>query len=57
VSGIAELIAYKEAYRLIIKIRELMGRVDRSSEFLRYATELRLRHKPKRNMMKLLGKL
>lgn len=49
--------AYEEAYRMIIKIRELMERMGQSGEFLTYLADLRLRHKPKRNMMKLLAGL
>lgn len=39
---------------MIVKIRELMGRMGQSGEFLDYLTDLRIRHKSKRNMMKLL---
>lgn len=49
--------AYDDALRMAKKIRDLMGRLDKTEEFTRYLTSLRLRHKPKRNLMKLLDKL
>ncbi|HSW64504.1 MAG TPA: hypothetical protein VLH56_14545 [Dissulfurispiraceae bacterium] len=49
--------AYDEAYRMVIKIRELMQRMEQSAEFSAYAEDLRARHKPKRNLMKLLANL
>jgi uncharacterized Zn finger protein len=50
-------VAYAEAFRIIGKIHELMGRLGKPAEFHSYLANLRLRHKPKRNMMKLLDKL
>lgn len=49
--------AYDEAFRMVMKIRELMVRLGRSGDFLVYLASLRLRHKPKRNLMKLLDKV
>jgi len=49
--------AYDEAFRMVMKIRELMARLGRSGDFLAYLASLRLRHKPKRNLMKLLDKV
>ncbi len=49
--------AYDEAYRMVKKIRELMDRTGRPAEFVMYVGDLRLRHKPKRNLMKLLTKI
>lgn len=47
--------AYKEAIARISKIRKLMGQVGRAAEFSEYLRELRARHKPKRNFIKLLA--
>jgi tetratricopeptide (TPR) repeat protein len=49
--------AYTEAFRMVGKIYELMGRLGKPAEFQSYLANLRLRHKPKRNLMKLLDKL
>jgi uncharacterized Zn finger protein len=49
--------AYAEAFRMVGKIHELMGRLGKPAEFQSYLANLRLRHKPKRNLMKLLDKL
>ncbi len=46
--------AYKEAVDFLRKVRELMVRLGRESEFTVYATQLRVKHKAKRNFMKLL---
>ena len=50
-------VAYAEALRMISKIHELMGRLGKPEEFQSYLANLRLRHKPKRNLMKLIEKL
>lgn len=50
-------VAYAEAFRMVGKIHELMGRLGKPEEFQSYLANLRLRHKPKRNLMKLLDKL
>ena len=42
---------------MVGKIHELMGRLGKPEEFQSYLANLRLRHKPKRNLMKLLEKL
>ena len=46
--------AYAEAVKWMDKVRELLGRLDRDREFPAYAADVRARHKPKRNLMKLL---
>lgn len=46
--------AYEEAVRMIGKIRELMAGMGKKAAFAAYLAEVRLRHKPKRNLMKLL---
>lgn len=46
--------AYEEAVRMMGKIRELMVGIGKKTEFAAYLADLRLRHKPKRNLMKLL---
>lgn len=46
--------AYKEAVDFLRKVRELMVRLGRESEFTDYATQLRAKHKAKRNFMKLV---
>lgn len=48
--------AYEEAVDFLRKIRELMVRLGRESEFTDYATKLRAAHKAKRNFMKLLDR-
>jgi len=35
------------------KVRELLDRLDRVDEFPAYAADVRARHKPKRNLMRL----
>lgn len=47
--------AYKEAVTRISKIGKLMEQTGRAAEFLEYVSELRARHKPKRNFIKLLA--
>ncbi len=47
--------AYAEAVEWMHKIRAILDRLDRGDEFPAYATEVRARHKPKRNLMKLFG--
>lgn len=49
--------AYEEATRMILHIRELMHGMGQQVEFAAYFAQLRLRHKPKRNLMKLLDKV
>jgi tetratricopeptide (TPR) repeat protein len=49
--------AYSEAFRMVGKIQKLMGQLDNPAEFRSYLANLRFRHKPKRNLMKLLDKL
>jgi uncharacterized Zn finger protein len=46
--------AYEEAVKLLQKIRELMGRLDRVTEFEDYLGVLRVEYKRKRNFIKLL---
>ena len=45
--------AYREAVRLLQHVGTLMEAAGRATEFPAYAAELRVRHKPKRNLMKL----
>ena len=47
-------VAYEEAVKLLQKIRELMARLDRVSEFEDYVATLRVEYKRKRNFIKLL---
>ncbi len=49
--------AYEEATRMICHIRELMHGMGQKAEFAAYLAQVRLRHKPKRNLMKLLDRL
>ena len=42
---------------MIGKISDLMGHLGEVDEFASYLTNLRIRHKPKRNLMKLLEKV
>lgn len=49
--------AYEEATRMVQHIRDLMHGMEQQSEFTAYLTNLKLRHKPKRNLMKLLEKV
>lgn len=46
--------AYEEATQMIRHIRELMHGMGQKAEFAAYFAQVRLRHKPKRNLMKLL---
>lgn len=46
--------AYEEDVKLLQKIRELMSRLDRVSEFEDYVEALRVEYKRKRNFIKLL---
>ena len=46
--------AYEEAVKLLQKIRELMGCLDRVTEFEDYLAALRVEYKRKRNFIKLL---
>lgn len=48
--------AYEEAAGMIGKIQELMNVQGKTEEFKLYLADVRLRHKPKRNLMKLLEK-
>ena len=47
-------VAYEQAVKLLQKIRELMARLDRVSEFEDYVATLRVQYKRKRNFIKLL---
>jgi hypothetical protein len=47
--------AYREAVRLLGKVGELMRRLGRRAEFDAYLEGVRTAHKPKRNLMKLIG--
>jgi uncharacterized Zn finger protein len=49
--------AYAEAVKLLQKIRELMGRLDRVTEFEDYLAALRVEFKRKRNFITLLDKI
>ena len=46
--------AYRDAYELLLRVRELMYRLGRDEEFDEYVELLRLEYKRKRNFMKLL---
>jgi uncharacterized Zn finger protein len=46
--------AYAEAVEWMHKIQDLLDRLGRRHEFPAYAAEVRARHKPKRNLIKLL---
>lgn len=46
--------AYEAAVRLLRKVARLMALLERTAEFRSYLTGVRARHKPKRNLMKLL---
>jgi uncharacterized Zn finger protein len=46
--------AYEEAYKLLLRVRELMNRLGRQDEFDEYLEIIRLEYKRKRNFMKLL---
>jgi hypothetical protein len=49
--------AYREAAKLIRKIRQLMGRLDQQAQFVQYLDSVRKTHKPKRNFMAMLNDL
>lgn len=49
--------AYREAAKLIRKIRQLMARLGREAEFPEYLAAVRAAHKPKRNFMAMLNDL
>ena len=49
--------AYRDATKLIGKIRKLMNRLDRSDEFLQYLALVRKTHKRKRNFISMLSDL
>jgi len=49
--------AYKQAYELLLKTRELMRRLGREREFDEYVELLCLEYKRKRNFIKLLEQL
>lgn len=46
--------AYEEAYKLLMKTRDIMRRLDREAEFDEYVELLRAEYKRKRNFIKLL---
>ena len=46
--------AYEEAVRLLRKVQKLMIPLGRTAEFRSFLTDVRTRHKPKRNLIKLL---
>ena len=47
--------AYEEATRMVKHIGELMRGLGKQAEFSAYLADVKLRHKPKRNLMKLLA--
>ena len=47
--------AYDEATRMVKHIGELMRGMGKQAEFTAYLADVKLRHKPKRNLMKLLA--
>jgi len=47
--------AYEEATRMVKHIGELMCDLGKQAEFAAYLADVKLRHKPKRNLMKLLA--
>jgi uncharacterized Zn finger protein len=49
--------SYKDAVEFIKQVQQLMKQLGRNEEFTSYLAELRIRHKPKRNLMKLLEKI
>lgn len=49
--------AYEEAVRLLRKVASLMKRLAREQEFAEYLAAIRLKHKPKRNFIKLLDRV
>lgn len=48
--------AYREVIGLLRKVRALMVRLGRESEFARYVESVRAAHKPKRNFMRLVDR-
>ena len=46
--------AYSQAVELLKVIEVLMTRLERRTEFMNYLNSIRVTHKPKRNLMKLL---
>ena len=46
--------AYEAAVRLLRKVQKLMIPLGQTAEFLSFLTDVRARHKPKRNLLKLL---
>jgi uncharacterized Zn finger protein len=46
--------AYEEAYKLLLRVREMMNRLGRQDEFDEYLELIRLEYKRKRNFIKLL---
>ncbi len=46
--------AYAEAVQMMLTIGEWMKQAEKESEFTHWIQEIRLRHKPKRNLMKLM---
>ena len=46
--------AYRDAYELLIQVRELTRRLGREAEFEEYVELLRQEYKSKRNFIKLL---
>lgn len=48
--------SYEAAVRLLRKVHKLMARLGRTAEFHDFVAGLRARHKPKRNLMKLLDR-
>jgi len=48
---------YEEAAGLVKRVGGLLGALGRVEDYRAYLRQLRLRHKPKRNFMKLLEKL
>lgn len=49
--------AYRDAARLIRKIRQLMAHIGREADFSQYLDSVRRTHKPKRNFMAMLNDL
>ncbi|MBI4431533.1 MAG: hypothetical protein HY587_07475 [Candidatus Omnitrophica bacterium] len=46
--------AYKDAVKFLLKVRHLMERLDHKTDFMSYLESIRVRHKIKRNFMKLI---
>ena len=49
-------LGYRQAVGYLRKIRALMARLDRNTEFTRYLESVRSAHKPKRNFIKMLDR-